>query len=63
MDNGPGPGIARIMIPVIAVIKIVVYDDDGTVVPTERAPTDMIISMVPVDPGRSPVIRGDPVPA
>ncbi len=62
-DNSPGPGIRRIMIPMIAVVKIIVMDDDGTVVPAERAPADMIISMIPVNPSRSPMIGGDPVPA
>jgi len=62
-DNSPGPGIGRIMTPMIAVVKIIVMDDDGTVVPAERTPADMIISMIPLDPGRSPMIGGDPVPA
>jgi hypothetical protein len=63
MDNGPGPGIGGIMGPMVAVIKIVIDDDDGTVVPAERTPADIIISIIPMDPGRSPMIGGDPVPA
>jgi hypothetical protein len=63
VDNGQGPGIGRIMTPMIAVVKIVVPDDDGMVVPAERTPADMIISMIPMNPGRPPMIGGDPVPA
>jgi hypothetical protein len=63
VDNGQSPGSGGVMGPIVAVVKIVVDDDNRAVVPAERAPTDVIIAIVPVNPGRSPMIGGDPVPA
>jgi hypothetical protein len=45
------------------VVEIVVDDDDGPVVPAERAPADITLVVPPVDPGGAPVMMGDPVPA
>jgi hypothetical protein len=49
--------------PIIAVVKIVIDDNNRMVVPAERAPAEIIISMIPVDPSRAPMIGWNPVPA
>jgi hypothetical protein len=53
----------RIILIVITPIKIVVDDDHRTVIVTQRAPPDIVISAIPMDPGRSPVPGGDPIPS
>lgn len=63
VDNSQSPGTGGVVGPIIAVVKIVVDDYNRAVIPAERAPADVIISMIPVDPSRSPMIGGDPVPA
>lgn len=48
---------------VIAIIEIIVDDDDRPIVPTQRRPTDIIMPPIPVHPGRTPMASGNPVPA
>jgi hypothetical protein len=62
-DNSQSPGFGGVMGPIIAIVKIVVDDNNRMVVPAKRAPADIIIAMIPVDPARSPMIGGNPVPA
>jgi hypothetical protein len=62
-DNGQGPGVGGVMGPIIPVVKIIVGEDHGTVIPAQRAPADIIIVVIPVDPTGPPVISGNPVPA
>jgi hypothetical protein len=62
-DNSQSPGSGWVMSPIVAVVKIIVDNNHGPVVPAEGAPADIIIAIVPMNPGRSPMIGGDPVPA
>jgi hypothetical protein len=63
MDNGQGAVVGGKMRAVVAVIKVVVVDHDGVIVPAERTPAEIIVAMVPMDPGRPPGMMGNPVPA
>jgi hypothetical protein len=63
VDNSQSPRTSGVIGSMIPVIKIVVDDNNRVVVPAKRAPADIIISPIPVDPSRSPMIGGDPVPA
>jgi hypothetical protein len=62
-DDGHGPVMRRVIAVVSAIIEVVVDEKDGPVIPAERAPADVIVVPPPVDPGRAPVIVGDPIPA
>ena len=43
-------------------VEVVVDDDHRTVPVTQRTPAYVIVSMIPVDPCRPPIARGNPVP-
>lgn len=62
-DDGQSAVVRRGIQFRIAVIKMVVDDDDRTIVPTEWAPADIVVSVIPMNPGRSPGAGGNPVPA
>ena len=47
----------------IAIIEIIVDDDDRPIVPAQRTPADIIMPPIPVDPGGTPMAGGNPVPA
>jgi hypothetical protein len=61
--DGQGAVASRGIESRITVIKMVVDDDDRTIVPAERAPADIVISIIPMHPGRAPGAVGNPVPA
>jgi len=48
---------------IIAAIEAVVYNNHGMIVIAEGTPTDIIISMMPVYPGRPPVSCRNPIPS
>lgn len=58
-----GAGVRRIIIMVITIVEIVIEDDDGPVMPAQRAPAVIIVSPVPMHPGRTPGVVRNPVPA
>jgi hypothetical protein len=58
-----GVGTARVAAAVVAVIEIVVDDDHRVVVPAQRSPAAIVMTPVPMHPGGTPGIVGDPVPA
>jgi hypothetical protein len=47
---------------VMTVVKMIVDEQDRPVVPAEGAPADVIVVPPPMDPGRAPLMPGDPVP-
>jgi hypothetical protein len=47
----------------ITAVKMIVDDDHRIAVKTQRAPADIIISPMPVNPGRPPMDGGNPIPA
>jgi hypothetical protein len=65
VDNDQAPGVGGEIISVIAIIEMIVKDNGRTVVVAQRAPAIMVISMVPMDPSRTPtpMILGNPIPA
>jgi hypothetical protein len=48
---------------VVTVVKVIVDEQDRPVIPAEGAPADVVVVPPPVNPGRAPVMPGDPVPA
>jgi hypothetical protein len=48
---------------VIAVIEVVVDDDHRIVIPAQGSPAAIIMTPVPMHPGGTPGMMGDPVPA
>jgi hypothetical protein len=65
VDDDQAPRIAGEIIAVVAVMEIVVDEDGRTVVVAQSAPAEVVISMIPMNPGRAPtpMIVGYPVPA
>jgi hypothetical protein len=65
VDNDQAPGVGGKIISVVAIIEMIVKDNGRTVVVAQSAPAIMVISMVPMDPSRTPtpMIMGNPVPA
>lgn len=62
-DHGQGAGVDRIIRVTVAVVEMVVNDDDRAVIVAEGAPPYVIIVRIPADPGRAPVDPRDPIPA
>jgi hypothetical protein len=62
VDDRQGMGVTGVIVSVVAIIEVIVPDNTGVVVPAERAPAAVVIAPVPVHPGRTPVILGDPIP-
>lgn len=62
MDDSQGPRSSGIIRPMVAIIKIIVDDDDRAVVPAERTPADIIVAPIPVNPSRTPMTVGNPIP-
>jgi len=62
-DHGQGARMDRIIRIAMVIVEMVIDDDDGAVIIAERAPAHVIIVVIPVDPGRSPVGPRDPIPA
>jgi hypothetical protein len=63
VDHGQGTGVDRIIRVAVAVIEMVIDDDDRAVIIAEGAPAHVIMIIIPVDPGRAPVGPRDPIPA
>jgi hypothetical protein len=63
VDNGQGSRVSRIIPVRVAPVKVVVDDDNRAVVIAHRTPADVVISMIPMHPGWTPVSGGDPIPA
>jgi hypothetical protein len=65
VDDDQASRVAGEIIAVVAVIEMVVEDDGRTVIVAQSAPAVVVISMVPMNPGRAPtpMILGNPVPA
>src|SRR5665647_293352 len=62
-DDGHGPIVGGEIAVVVSVIEAVVEEVAGPVVPSERAPADVVPVGPPMHPGRAPMGLGDPVPA
>lgn len=63
VDNRQGTGPARVVGAVIAIIEVVVDEDHRAIVPAQGGPTVIIMTPVPMHPGGTPGMMGDPVPA
>ena len=61
-DDGESARVSRVVSIIMPTIKLVVDDDHRAIVVTQRAPTDIIDSMIPVYPGWPPSPGRDPVP-
>jgi hypothetical protein len=53
----------RIISVIIPIVKVVVKDDNRTIVITQRTPADIIHPAIPVHPGRPPTPGRDPIPS
>jgi len=63
VNDRKGMGAAGVMSAVISIVEVIVDEDTGVVIPAERAPAAVILTPIPMHPGRAPGIMGDPVPA
>lgn len=54
---------AGIMASMVAVVEVIVIEDTRVVVPAEGAPAAVVIAPVPMHPGRTPGMMGNPIPA
>ncbi len=63
VDNRKSSGVSRVIRMMVAVIKIIVDDDNRSIVPTQGAPSNIIVAPIPMDPSRTPITGGNPVPA
>jgi len=53
----------RIVTSVVAIVKVIVDENAGVVIPAERTPAAVVIAPVPIYPGRTPGLMRNPVPA
>jgi len=65
VDDDQASRVSREIIAIVAIIETVVDENGRPVVVAESAPTVVVISMVPMDPSRTPapMLVGNPVPA
>jgi len=63
VDDRQSVGPARVAGAVVAVVKVIVVDDHRVVVPAKRSPAAIVVAPVPMHPGGTPGVMGDPVPA
>lgn len=63
VDDGQSPGVDGISPAVIPAVEVVVNDDDRVVVVAQGRPGHVMGIPVPVDPGRTPIPGGNPVPS
>lgn len=47
----------------VAIVKVIVDENAGVVIPAERTPAAVVIAPVPIYPGRTPGLMRNPVPA